>query len=228
MLTISPETVSALRAAHFPAFAERMRETLLATYPHFLPCFPLDAQRAIVTNMLDRARGWGLTRQDALFAFCRAMIEIAPNFDRVPQIEQAIAGLGDGREQFADLAASLPPPLRALARARASNLPLFLHPSQDARADAERLAAALALALVGRPEVARPASTAAEAIAQAQALGLSGESDGALVVAACRAFWGPEFARLPWAAVLPREGWSPAEILELLRLRLAMQFRRFV
>jgi hypothetical protein len=65
-------------------------------------------------------------------------------------------------------------------------------------------------------------------MAEANAMGLAAVADAPLVVAACRSFWGPSFAQAPWAAVLPREGWTADEIVEFLRLRIAMEFGRFV
>lgn len=229
MLSISPQTSGALRRYAWPAFCERLRERLADDYPHFLPCFPLGVQQQIVGNMLERALAWQLTLQSSLHAFCELMIRLAPNFDRVPGIADNMRRLGPQLDRKLDeLASSVPASLVEEARAGASTLPLFTPAALDQAPPAERTAAAIRLALGDRPEAAGATTAAAEAVALAEALGLAARADAPLVLTACRSFWGAGFLDLPWAAALRRERWTAAEQVELLRLRLAMQFGRFL
>ncbi len=229
MLSFSPGAITALRAGARPGFLDRVRRRLALTYPHFLPCFPEAVQARITGHMLERAAGWGLTHQASLWTFCELMVSLAPNFDEEPMVR---ARLEQERDQLdralPDLAQTMPPYVRRNVRRIGSRLPLFA-PHRLAEAPLpERTAAAIPLALHDRREAGDPAGTAALAHAEAARLALDPVADAPLVVAACQSFWGPHFARLPWADTLWREPWSAAERVELLRLRLATAHRRFV
>ena len=225
MLSFSPTAAEALRAQARPAFLDRVRRRLVATYPHFLPSFPEPIQARITGVMLERAAGWGLTRQSALWAFCEAMVSVAPDFDDEPEIR---ARLDADRTRLdlllPDRIATMPPRLAANARRRASRLAFFT----SVRTEPERTAAAIPVALFDRVEARDPAGAAAQGWDAAATLGLGGVADAGLIAAACRSFWGPDFVRLRWAAPLWHEPWSPAERVELLRFRLAAQHRRFL
>ena len=228
MLSFSPGAITALRAEARPAFLERVRQRLVATFPHFLPCFPNEAQARITGHMLERAAGWGLTHQSSLWAFCELMVSVAPNFDEEPAIRARLMQHGDALDFILpELGRTMPPHVRHNAQRFGSRMPLFVpHRLVDGAAPA-RIAAAIMTALHDRPEAAAAAGAAAQASAEAERLGLT-QDDAPLVVAACLSFWGPAFARRPWAATLWREPWSAAERLELLRFRLAASHRRFV
>jgi hypothetical protein len=206
-----------------------VRRRLLATYPHFLPCFPEAIQSRITGHMLERAAAWGLQQQASLWTWCALMVSVAPNFDEEPTIR---ARLEQDRDELdhalAGLAKTMPPHIVKAARRIGSRLPLFTAARFDGAPPVERLAAAIPTALHDRPAARAPAQAAAEAGAGAARLGLEAVADGPLVVAACQSFWGPEFTRLAWAATLWREPWSAAERVELLRVRLAAEHRRFV
>ena len=228
MLTFSPGAMEALKGGARPAFLDRVRRRLLATYPHFLPCFPEAIQSRITGHMLERAAAWGLQQQASLWTGCTLMVSVAPNFDEEPTIR---ARLEQDRDELdlalAGLAQSMPPHVQRAARRIGSRLPLFTPLRLDGAPPVERIAGAIATALHDRPAARAPAQAASEAVTEAARLGLE-TADAPLVVAACQSFWGPEFTRLPWAATLWREPWSGAERVELLRVRLAAEQRRFV
>lgn len=223
MLSFSPGAIAAVRAGARAGFLERVRQRLVATYPHFLPCFPQDVQARIAGHMLERAASWGLTHQAALWTFCALMVSVAPNFDEEPAVHARLSQQRDELDlELAELARTMPAHIRRNAQRSGSRLPLFV-PHRLATAPArERVAAAIATALHDRPGVA-----ADRAIAEAERLSLTTD-DAPLVVAACQSFWGAAFSRLPWAEALWREPWSAAERVELLRFRLAAAHRRFV
>ena len=103
MLDISPEITGVFRERGLPVFCERVRSNLEETYPHFLSGLARSVQSRVVGNMVDRANGWGLRYQDSLYAFCQLMVEVAPNFDELSEIAQAIQALGNKRDlQFAE------------------------------------------------------------------------------------------------------------------------------
>lgn len=86
MLTFSPGAMAALRGGARPAFLDRVRRRLVATYPLFLPCFPEAVQATITGYMLERAARWGLQQHAALWTWCTLMVSVAPNFDEEPTI----------------------------------------------------------------------------------------------------------------------------------------------
>lgn len=229
MLVILPRSQEALRSAAMPGFRERMRRVLADAHPHFLPCFPHSVQQVIVGNMLDRAAMWRLGRQDSLHAYCTAMIAVAPNFDESPPIAARLREHGEQLDSvLADLIEGMPETIRRGAAKSGSNLPLFIPAALRDRSEMERTVTAIPVALYDRPEAARAASAAGEAVPYVDALGLTSLPDALLVVAACRSFWGPRFQQLPWAARMQAEVWSPPARLALLRLRLAIEFGRFI
>jgi hypothetical protein len=61
-------------------------------------------------------------------------------------------------------------------------------------------------------------------------LNLPDDADGLLLVAACRSFYGEAFdeRRLAWAPTIFNAGLQPRSVLHALRLRLALDFARFV
>lgn len=228
MLTITPGSMAALRTRALPGFAEEVRAALADAYPHVLPCFPEPVQRQIVGHMLARARRWDLTHRDALYAYCATMVTVAPDFDTHPEIARTLEARRPVlTHEFAELVASLPEPIARAARRRGSTMPLFTAPESDGEPLERRLAAAIALALGDRPAAQRAPAAAAEAIALARELRLDAP-DAALVMAAAVAFWGPGVLRLPWFAELRAEGWGAAEQLALVRLRLSLDFGRFI
>lgn len=228
MLSFSSGAITALRAGARPAFLDRVRQRLVATYPHFLPCFPETIQMRITGHMLERAASWGLTHQASLWTFCELMVSVAPNFDDEPVIHARLSQQRDELDHtLAELGRTMPLHVRRSAQRSGSRMPLFVPHRLSAAPAAERGAAAIATALHDRPEAAAAPATATRALAEAERLGLA-QDDAPLVVAACQSFWGAGFARLRWAETLWREPWSAAERVELLRLRLAAAHRRFV
>lgn len=228
MLSFSPGAITALRAGARPAFLERVRRRLVATFPHFLPCFPDEVQARITGHMLERAAGWGLTHQASLWAFCELMVSVTPNFDEEPAIHARLSQLRDELDgSLAELGRTMPPHVRRSAQRSGSRMPLFVPHRLVAAPAPDRVAAAIVTALHDRAEAAAAPAAAARAVAEADRLGLT-QDDAPLVVAACQSFWSPAFTRMHWAEALWREPWSAAERVELLRFRLAAAHRRFV
>jgi hypothetical protein len=231
MLAISETTLSSLEATARPLFARRVREALAERYPHFLPRFPEPVQALIVGNMLGRAARWSIHGQRALLAFCELMISIAANFDEHPEIRGVLEKEQGGRDRaLLALPRQVSAAAWADARSNAVTVPFYLRPSTLAQPPAEQAAAAVALALYDRPE-AHDATNAVQGAANAAAgLNLPVDADGLLVVTACRTFYGEAFdeRRLSWAPMIFGSGLDPRTVLHALRLRLALDFARFV
>ncbi len=229
MLAISPKAQGALEVYARPAFAVRVRKALAAKYPHFLPRFPENLQGVITGNMLGRASLWGLSQQSSLLGFCELMIGVAANFDEEPEIRAALENAPEPK----DIA------LRALpkqvgkaawtrAERRASKLPFFIPPAMAAAPLPDQTVVALPIVLFDRPEAQNARAAVGAALGQVGELNLRAFPDAALVVAACRSFWGPGFPAMSWMSELTARQVSPAVLLAAMRARLAIAFGRFV
>lgn len=227
MLIISPRTAADFHDRALPGFKAQLEEVLTDDHPHFLPCFPNQLRTKIVDNMVEHGLCWQLEHQDALHAYCEAMIGIAANFDAVPAIAKRMKAEVALSMVLPDVIEALPADLRREASANGSNLPFFVPSSLRSRSLAEQTAHALTIVLHDRPEADSPHPATSAAIAMAGELGWAALADGALIAATAKAFWGPQFTRLPWFDEFRFERWSPREQLELVRLRLALEFRRF-
>jgi hypothetical protein len=226
MLTISPQIADALEVYSRPGFARDLCVELADKYPHFLPRFPEAVQLRIVSNMLARASGWGLDRQDALTAYCEYMIVIAANFDEEPEIRHALqANRGDLNLLIPVLPEFVSEVAWDRAEAAGSSLPFFVNPRFDGQSLPQRSAEAVKVALFDRPEAQAPDAAVARAAAEAQARGLDRETDALLVLAACHSFYG---AAPLWLDELARERWSSGAIIEAIRLRLALDSGRYL
>lgn len=209
-----------------PGFARAVEEHLTEKYPHFLPRFP-DAVRAkIVQNMLGRASLWGMSKQRPFNAYCEYMIAIAPNFDEEQEIR---ARLKADPSQIDDTVANLPSLVSddawVRAERNASAVPFFVEPRMLREPLEHQISQALMLIAA---DVLSPRDSGAALAWGRQAVSayqLSGIQDAPLVLAFCFALYGPEPR---WLTDSVGEGWSGRALLELARLRIALDFGRYV
>ena len=231
MLSISEATLRTLETSARPLFARRVQAALAEKYLHFLPRFPEVVQTAIVGNMLGRASRWGIYGQRALLAFCELMIAVAANFDEQPDIRAVREGQDGARDQVLTVLPGLVSEAAwAEAERNAATLPFYVRPSMIEAGEAERTAAAIPLVLHDRPEAASASAAVAAAQALARRLGLADVPDALLVLSACRALYGEGFdeSRLAWTDGVFGAGLPPRAVVNALRLRLALDFARFV
>ncbi len=229
MLVISPQATAALDDYARPAFAVRVRKALAEKYPHFLPRFPENLQDAITGNMLNRGSLWGLRLQTGLLAYCELMISIAANFDEEPEIHGVLQDAPDPKDYTVTaLPQKVSKPAWTRAERRASNLPFYIPPSLVGAANPDQTVAALPIALFNQPDAQNARAAVAAALGQAGELNMKHLPDAGLVIAACRSFFGPGFAAMAWMAEAQQERMPPDVMLETMRLRLALDFGRFV
>jgi hypothetical protein len=231
MLAISELTLKTLEASARPLFARRVQTALAEKYSHFLPRFPEGIQTIIVGNMLGRASRWGINGQRALLAFCELMISVAANFDEQPEIRAELEQARGGRDAtLLELPDRISGEAWTDAENNAATLPFYIRPAMADLPELERTAAAIPLVLHDRPEAAAAAAAAQAAAALAARLQLQGAPDCQLVLAACSSFYGAGFdeGRTPWNAEIFGAGLPQRAIVNALRLRLALDFARFV
>jgi hypothetical protein len=231
MLAISETTLRTMEVTARPLFARRVQLALAEKYQHFLPRFPDHVQVAIVGNMLGRAANWSIHSQQGLLAFCELMIAVAADFDEQPEIRGLLDAEKGGRDRVVlDLPGRVSEAAWAAAASNATTVPFYIRPALIGQAPAEQAAAAIALALHDRPEAAGASAAVQSAESVAAKLGLGGDADSLLVIAASRSFYGEAFdeRRLAWAPDVFNSGLPAKAILNALRLRLALDFARFV
>jgi hypothetical protein len=231
MLSISDATLRTLEVLARPLFARRVQAALAEKYLHFLPRFPEAAQAAIVGNMLGRASRWGIYGQRSLLAFCELMIAVAANFDEQSEIRAVLQGQDGARDQVVTALPDLVSEVGwAEAGRNATTLPFYIRPAMIEAVEAERTVAAIPLVLYDRPEAASASAAVEAASALAGKVGLADVPDALLVLAACRSFYREAFdeSRLPWQAGVFGAGLPPHAVVNALRLRLALDFARFV
>lgn len=231
MLAISDTTLQTLEVSARPLFARRVQAALADKYPHFLPRFPDPVQASIVANMLGRASRWSIAGQRALLAFCELMIAVAGNFDEEAEIRALLEAEQGNRDWvLLQLPGLVGEAGWAAARDRASTVPFYIRPAVIGQPAAEQVAAALGVVLYDRPEAAAAPAAVQAAEVLAGRFGFAGDADTLLVVAACRSFYGDVFdeRRLAWAPDVFGAGLSQRAIANALRLRLALDFARFV
>jgi hypothetical protein len=91
-LLIRPEQMSAIQETAAEKFAGRLIAHLLEKYPHSavkLPDLnstvaglPKETLQTLVRSSIERARDYGLDREDSIAAFVALRFEVAPNFDK--------------------------------------------------------------------------------------------------------------------------------------------------
>lgn len=228
MLSVSPQAQGALADMARPAFAARLREPLAAAYPTILSRFPPHVQARIIGNMLERARRWRLTGQAASLAFCELMLKIAPNFDEEPDLRRWLErGYPTPDRALTTLPDEAPEEAWERARRNRSVLGLFIPVDLIGAPVLDQTVAALPLVLYDRPPQPSARIAVEQALPSVQEMGLRGLADAPLVVCVCRAMWGADFLRQPWAVVVARERFPPELVLSALRLRLAQDNGRF-
>ena len=118
----------------------------------------------------------------------------------------------------------------AEAERNAATLPFYIGPRMIGQPEAEQTAAAIPIVLHDRPEAAPAPAAVQGAETLAARFQLQGTRDSLLVLAACRSFYGDAFDQggLAWTPEVFGAGLSPSAVVNALRLRLALDFARFV
>ncbi|MFZ4702974.1 MAG: hypothetical protein ACOYMG_23260, partial [Candidatus Methylumidiphilus sp.] len=205
-------------------FRDDLRGEIQRSYPDYAGLSPV-----ILGHLLDmalqRARGYGFTRESTLGQFVYLMAAIAPNFDLHPAIHAGLVNPGIAVDERIDaLVNNLPGGVWAEAAEHSSALGWFLTGDAFAAKPETRLAMALSNALpqdLAEPPPALEAKVLS-VIGRAKALGFDTE-DGQFVFAACQVIYGVGFeSRLDWAkdALDPELGRDVQ--VALLRARIAI------
>jgi hypothetical protein len=213
-------------------FVAELADYLCARHIAVLPRFPLAERHTIVRIMIARSRGWGATWKASISLYADFMQRIAPNFDRYPAIGVALrTGGEDADERILSLADRVPH--RSWAEAEAERVELYLYtpPEFDGLALAQRTAQALPIVLWDHVPADAALAISEQGTRLADRLGIAQLDDGPLVSAAALALYGQrlnDLAAHPWILDIHDPGRRPSERLEMLRLRIALDFGRRV
>jgi hypothetical protein len=232
VIRITPRQVERLAAESDLRALDPFVAPLAEDFPSSLGRFPHAQRAAIVANMRGRARARGVQGDEAQWAWCRWMLAFSPNFDAHPQVRLALAQTWLGVDRVVEtLESRVTEQTLTEVEASAQDLPLFVPPEFIDAPLLQRTAAALPLALWREVQPAAAASVAQAAAALAGELGLGGEDDGPLTVAAWRLLYGQRFQdrqALPWLQDVFGEPRPPRAVIGMLKLRISLDHDRFV
>ena len=212
-------------------FANQLDAHLSARQPGYLPRFPAQSRKLLVGNMMARAQRYGLTWKSTITLFCDLMQSAAPNFDRHPRIQDALAGgTADPDVRMRSLPARVPAAVWDEIAGQRVDLPLYVAPDLDDRPLEDRVAHALPIVLWDHIAPAAAHDVALWTMKAAASLGLDGLDDAPLAVAAMQVFY---LAASPgkkpdWLADVRDPALPPKVRLELLRLKIALDHGRRV
>lgn len=213
-------------------FVDQLGDYLCSRSDVVLPRFPREPRRRIVKIMIARGRFWGATWESSLGLFADLMQTVAPSFDKVPEIRQALAVEKQAaNERILEIKRFVPDAAWREASLSRVELYLFTAPELDTEDMNVRLAAALPVVLWDRVSLDQADGLAERGIRLANRLGVGELEDGPLVVAVSEGLYGSEFFKAsiyPWAADVFAPRRRPKERLAMLRCRIALDFGRRV
>lgn len=232
MLSIRAEHMTALDDHARRRFVGELRVALATKYPHCLPSFPVPVQEQIVRNMLGRAARWGITWKSALVAFAETMLAVAPNFDEHAEVRAMMRSTqAVPNRAMLSIDQRLSKTAWLEIESNAQNLPLFV-PSKWIEASlVDQIAVAIPILLGDVLSEADPHGLAVSAVAMADSLGLDRIADAGLILTARRLLYADQLrerTNFPWTADVFDKPRAPQEMISLLRLRISLDFQRFV
>ncbi|MBT9489200.1 MAG: hypothetical protein IV093_16980 [Rubrivivax sp.] len=229
-MKLAQHQVRRLDAVAETEFTERLAELVRRTEPSLLPRFPIQVQRRIVSNLVERARAVGAASQRAMATWACLMAAIAPNIGADPAVRAWLARTGSTVDATIPMLSELlsPRDWERIDAARA-DLALFTPVSADVWPLEQRVAAALPLVLWDRVSVAEAPSLAAQAMQMARQLGMAALEDAPLALAALRKLYefAPGAAQPAWLDDLRQPGTPPAVQLAMLRARIMLDHGRW-
>jgi hypothetical protein len=213
-------------------FSTELRIALTERYPHVLPRFPENIQEVIISNMLGRAKKWGITWQSSLSIFAELMLAIAPNFDEGYHFKRALQLEWLGVDRIVKtLDERVPDEAWELAEANSEDLPLYISPDMIDTDMIEQTAAAIPVVLWDYSDLINPLSIAEEFYDISKSYNLLSIKDSVITLIACRMSYGRKFLNpetYPWLRDVFNNNRVPREMVAMLKYRIALDFGRFV
>lgn len=230
-MIIRSEHLSALQDVAEAGFEEQLRVRLGGRYPHILGRFPVAVQKIIVTNMLGRAKRWGLSWPSSLTCFAELMLAIAPNFDQERRIQEALSEeSSEVDEALLNLGTTVPQSTWSDAERSVADLPLFVHPELETADVAQQTSSAIGVVLWDA-DISETPRLATNSIVLAEEFGMSDVPDAPVTLAAWRVLYGPSFRdarRYRWVSDVMKQQNAPRRAVAMLKYRIALDFGRFV
>lgn len=232
MLKISAQSLNVFNEQVERQFIQKIQRLMAEKYPHIFSRFPDQIQFKIVSNMMDRAKQWGINWKSSLVIFAELMIKIAPNFDQQVQIKSALENNQDRINQTIQSINQFVPDLAwDEAEANAEDISLFLSADTLSASKIEQTASAIPLALWDIAPKINALHYATHACHYAQTLGLDEQHDAPLGLVAWRCLYGKEFNhrdKNAWVAKIMDRQRSSRERIALLKFRIAEDHGRLV
>lgn len=232
MLIIRTPQVAALDGQLQRGFEIRLRQALEEHYIHVLPRLPLSAREVVVTNMLARAKSWGITWESAMVRFAEIMLAVAPSFDEQARIRAVLSAAGpDINLTVLTLEKRVADDAWAQAEAESHDLPLFLSPVELTLSPRQRNARAIGLALGDLDGHVDADDIAVIAQNRANAAGWMKIADAVLTLGVGLRLYGNEMtsAQLhPWVTDVFDGTRDARTAVAMLKYRIALDHGRFV
>lgn len=230
MLKLLPTQIRALDREANDSFLAELQQIIDGLDGAFLPRFPAAVRRAIVGNLVARARSAGAQSQRAITVWCGLMCIAAPNLGADPAVRAWVARTGTTTDgAIAALADVLSPADLARIEAGREDLPLFTPASADRAPPEQRVAMALPLVLWDRVDAAGAQVWAQEYLRAAHTLGMDGLSDAPVALAVMAALYGTgaDLWQHDWAQALRASDVPAGTRLSMLRARIMLDHGRW-
>jgi len=232
MLKIRPQQFEVFQQQAEHQFAQKLQHALAKKYPQLLSRFPDEIQLAIIGNMIDRAKRWGIDWKSSLVAFAELMVVIAPNFDQQADIRKCLENNEEHINQtIKSITDHVPKTSWAQAEVAIEDLPLFISGDFLDKTLAEQTANAMPLVLWDKVAALDVQNYAENACQFAPKIGLHDLNDAPLSIVVWRCLYGKDFMDLavnPWTADIVDVNRPPRERIAMLKYRIALDHGRMV
>ncbi|MCK5871065.1 MAG: hypothetical protein KAG45_10645, partial [Methyloprofundus sp.] len=201
-------------------------------YPQILSRFPNDIRLKIVTNMIDRAKSWGIDWESSLVIFAELMISIAPNFDQQENVREALSSDKEHVNQIIkSITEYVPDSAWMKAEVTIEDLPLYLSENFLNASLLEQTTSAIPLVLWDKVADLDIQQYAKDACQLANEIKLHELNDAPISIVVWRCLYGEGFNDSvvnPWVAEITDVDRQPRERIAMLKFRIALDYGRMV
>ncbi len=232
MLKINPQQFEVFQQQAEHQFAQKLQHALAEKYPHMLSRFPDEIQLKIISNMIDRAKQWGIYWKSSLVIFAELMISIAPNFDQQADIKRVLeSDKEQANQRIKAITEYVPDSAWSQAEANSDDLPYFLSAEFLNASLTDQTASAIPLVLWDKVADFDAHQYANSACQYANQLGFNDINDAPLTIVVWRSLYGTKFNDLevyPWVTDIIDNQRPARERVAMLKFRIALDHGRMV
>ena len=232
MLKINPQQFEMFQQQAEHQFTQKLQQALADKYPQMLSRFPEEIQLKIVSNMIDRARRWGIDWKSSLVIFAELMISIAPDFDQQADIKRVLeSDPAQANQRIKSLTEYVPDSAWSQAEDNSDDLPYFLSAEFLNAPLTDQTASAIPLVLWDKEAEFDTHQYATSAIQYANQLEFKNINDAPLTIVVWRSLYGIQFNDpkvYPWVTEIMDNKRPARERIAMLKFRIALDHGRMV